>query len=293
MDPAAYRQKRPESGSWKPTSPGSFWPVNRVYKVKKPVDFGFLDYSTLSRRKYFCDEEARLNSRLCADAYIGVEKIVATPQGLRVGGPGRAVEYAVVMRRLPARRMLDYLIRADQVGEALVERVAQRIATFHANAERSPEIERFGLIDSVRENWQENFDQIQPYIGRTISAGQLRMVRGYVEEFLDQNAQLFRQRQLEGRIRDCHGDMRAESICVTNGLCIVDCIEFSARLRCGDTASEVAFLAMDIDARGRPDLAYWLIDRYIEASGDAGLRISCCSTPRIVPLSEGGSELST
>ena len=240
--------------------------------MKKPVDFGFLDYSTLSRRKYFCNEEVRLNSRLCADAYIGVEKIVATPQGLRVGGTGRAVEYAVVMRRLPARRMLDHLIRADQVGEALVERVAQRIATFHASAERSPEIERFGSIDSVRDNWQENFDQIQPYIGRTISAGQLRMVRGYVEEFLDQNAELFRQRQLEGRIRDCHGDMRAESICVTNGLCIVDCIEFSARLRCGDTASEVAFLAMDIDARGRPDLAYWLIDRYIEASGDAGLR---------------------
>ncbi|HEX3244190.1 MAG TPA: kinase, partial [Chloroflexota bacterium] len=113
---------------------------DRVYKVKKPVDFGFLDYSTLGRRKHFCHEEVRLNSRLCPEAYIGVEKIVATPQGLEVGGTGRAVEYAVVMRRLPARRMLDYLIRKGQVGEALVERVAQRIATFHANADRSPEI---------------------------------------------------------------------------------------------------------------------------------------------------------
>src|SRR5215203_1734614 len=132
---------------------------DRVYKVKKPVDFGFLDYSTLSRRKHFCEEEVRLNRRLCADAYVGVVPIVATPGGLRIGGPGPAVEYAVEMRRLPARRMLDSLLRHGEVGEEIIDRVARRIAAFHASAESGPEVDQYGSIQTVQANWEENFDQ--------------------------------------------------------------------------------------------------------------------------------------
>jgi uncharacterized protein len=214
----------------------------------------------------------RLNNRLCPDAYLGVEKIVSNQDRLRIGGRGRAIEYAVVMRRLPERRMLDYLIRRRQVGEEMIERVAARIAEFHAHAVGGPDVERYGSLDVVRDNWQENFDQIEPYVGRAISARRLQSIRRFVTGFLEREADLFSQRQRDGRVRDCHGDMRAESICVTNGLCIFDCIEFNERLRCGDTASEVAFLAMDIDARGRPDLSYWLVDRYCELSGDSSLR---------------------
>jgi aminoglycoside phosphotransferase family enzyme/predicted kinase len=214
----------------------------------------------------------RLNSRLCPDAYLGVEKIVSTQDGLRIGGRGRAIEYAVVMRRLHEHRMLDYLIRRGRVGEEMIERVAARIAEFHAHAVGGPKVERYGSLDVIRDLWQENFDQIEPHVGRSISARRLQTIRRFVTEFLERETDLFRRRQHEGRIRDCHGDMRAESICVTNGLCIFDCIEFNERLRCGDTASEIAFLAMDIDARGRPDLAYWLIDRYAELSGDSSLR---------------------
>jgi aminoglycoside phosphotransferase family enzyme/predicted kinase len=243
-----------------------------VYKVKKPVDFGFLDYSTLSRRKFFCYEELRLNGRLCPDAYLGVEKIVTTSDGLRVGGKGRAIEYAVVMRRLPEDRMLDFLIRRREVSEEMIERVAARIAEFHAMALGGPEVDRFGSLEAIGGNWEENFDQIQPYVGRAISVSRLNDIHRFVRHSLETDADVFRQRQLDGRTRDCHGDMRAESICVTNGLCIFDCIEFSDRLRCSDTASEIAFLAMDIDARGRPDLAYWLVDRYVNSSSDSSLQ---------------------
>jgi aminoglycoside phosphotransferase family enzyme/predicted kinase len=272
LDPAAYPHNPERVRLVETHISWVFIADDLVYKVKKPVDFGFLDYSTLRRRKHFCQEEVRLNNRLCPDAYLGVEKVVSTQAGLRIGGRGRAIEYAVVMRRLPERRMLDDLIRRRQVGEEMIERVAARIADFHATAVGGDEVDRYGTLDVIRDNWQENFDQIEPYVGRAISARRLEDVRQFVTRFLEREADVFRQRQLNGRIRDCHGDMRAESICVTNGLCIFDCIEFNERLRCGDTASEIAFLAMDIDARGRPDLAYWLIDRYIELSDDSSLR---------------------
>ncbi|MFN0071064.1 MAG: AAA family ATPase [Chloroflexota bacterium] len=271
LDPASYPHA-PQSVTLVETHISwVFLAGDRVFKIKKPVNFGFLDYSSLQERKRLCDEEVRLNRRLCPDAYLGVEKIVAMPSGLQVGGSGPAIEYAVVMQRLPADRMLDHLIQAGEVTESMIERVAERIAAFHDSAERGLSIDRHGSPAAVRANWAENFEQIAPFVGRTVSAAHVRTIQEYVEHFLNEQSPLFEQRVAEGFIREGHGDMRAESICVTNGMCIFDCIEFSERLRCGDTASEMAFLAMDIDARGRPDLAYWLIDRYVSLTGDTGL----------------------
>lgn len=243
-----------------------------VYKVKKPVDFGFLDYSSLDLRRHFCHEEVRLNRRLCGGAYLGVVPIVERAGNVCVDQPGTPIEYAVWMRRLPAERMLDRLIRDGHASETMIERVAERVAAFHGQADRGPRIDPYGSLEAIRFNWDENFTQTEPYVGRAISARQFQGVRAYVEGFLSRHADLFGRRVADGRIRDCHGDMRAESICLTDELCIFDCIEFSERLRCGDTASELAFLAMDIDARGRPDLAYWLVDRYLWATGDPELR---------------------
>jgi uncharacterized protein len=205
-----------------------------VYKIKKPVNFGFLDYSTLERRQHFCHEEVRLNQRLCPETYLGVVPIVKTTSSLRVGEEGEALEYAVAMRRLPARRMLDRLVRSGQATEQVIERVARRAAEFHAGAMRGRGIDRFGAPEAIRFNWHENFDQIQPYVGRTISRRELRDIEDYAARFLSAKVKLLEERVAHGRIRDCHGDMRAESICVTDGLCIHDCIEFNARFRCGD-----------------------------------------------------------
>jgi uncharacterized protein len=243
-----------------------------VYKVKKPVDFGFLDYSTLERRRQCCEQEVALNRRLCPDAYLGVVPIVATPDGLRVGGDGEPVEYAVMMRRLPARAMLDRLVRAGRVTEVMIERVAERVAAFHAGAARGPEIDRFGSVAAITANWDENFEQLRPYVGRVIGGRRFDDVVAYVRDFLSSQHAAFEARLAEGWVCDCHGDLRAESVCLTNGLCIFDCIEFNERFRYGDVTAEVAFLAMDLDARGRPDLSYWFVDRYVAASGDRGLR---------------------
>lgn len=243
-----------------------------AYKVKKPVDFGFLDYSTLEKRRHFCEEEVRLNRELCPDTHLGVVPITRTADGFAVGGDGEAVEYAVLMRRLPEARMLDRLVRRGRVDPEVLVRLARRVAAFHAGSARGPEIDRFGGLETVRFNWEENFAQTAPYVDRTVPRRWYEGIRRYVEGFLRDSAELFRKRVAEGRIRDCHGDLRAESICVEDGICIFDRIEFNARFRYGDVASEVAFLAMDLDALGRPDLGYVFAEAYIAASGDRELR---------------------
>lgn len=243
-----------------------------AYKVKKPVNFGFLDYSTLEKRRHFCEQEVRLNRDLCPGTYLGVVPVVETDGGFRVGGPGEPVEYAVLMRRLPANRMLDRLVRRGRVDGEVVVRLARRLAAFHAGSGRGPEIDRFGQPEVVRFNWEENFAQTAPYVGKTIPRRWYEGIRRYVEDFLRDSAEIFLKRVAEGRIRDCHGDLRAESVCVEDGICIFDRIEFNDRFRYGDVASEVAFLVMDLDALGRPDLGYVFAESYIEASGDRELR---------------------
>jgi len=242
-----------------------------AYKVKKPVNFGFLDYSTLEKRRYLCQEEVRLNRELCPDTYLGVVPITRTAEGFAVGGDGEAVEYAVLMRRLPEGRMLDRLVKGGRVDPEVLVRVARLMAAFHAGSARGPEVDRFGSLETVGFNWEENFAQTVPYVGRTVPRRWYEGIRRYVEGFLQESAELFLKRVAEGRIRDCHGDLRAESICIEDGICIFDRIEFNARFRYGDVASEVAFLTMDLDALGRPDLGYVFAEAYVAASGDREL----------------------
>ncbi len=243
-----------------------------AYKVKKPVNFGFLDYSTLEKRRHFCEQEVRLNQVLCPGTYLRVVPIVRTPSGLRVDGDGEPVEYAVLMRRLQTDRMLDRLVRLGRIDPEVLVRVARKVAEFHAASDRSPEIDRFGEPEVIRFNWEENFEQTAPYVGRTIPVRWYEGIRRYVTRFLEGSADLLRRRVVEGRVRDCHGDLRTESICVEDGICIFDRIEFNDRFRYGDVAAEVAFLAMDLDALGRPDLGYVFAESYIAFSGDRELR---------------------
>ncbi len=241
-------------------------------KVKKPVNFGFLDYSTLEQRRHFCEQEVRLNQALCPGTYLRVVPIVRTSTGFLVDGKGEPVEYAVLMRRLPTDRMLDRLIRRGRVDPEVLVRIARKVAAFHVASDRGPEIDRFGDPEVIRFNWEENFAQTAPYLGRTIPRRWYDGIRRYVAGFLKDSAQLLLGRISQGRIRDCHGDLRTESICVEDGICIFDRVEFNDRFRYGDVASEVAFLVMDLDALGRPDLGYVFAESYIEASGDRELR---------------------
>ena len=242
-----------------------------VYKVKKAVDLGYLDYTTLEKRRYFCQKEVELNRRLCPETYLGVVPVTKDKGAFIIGGEGEAIEYAVKMRRLPRQKMLNVLLADDKVSVEMMGGVAEKLAEFHKKAETSAEINAFGEIKAIKVNTDENFDQTEKYIGGTISKESYRHIKEYTDGFVRENTPLFKKRVGEGRIRDCHGDLHAAHICFSDGICIYDCIEFNDRFRYCDVASEMAFLAMDLDHYGRADLSRSLIKAYVVESGDKEL----------------------
>jgi len=239
-----------------------------VYKLKKPVNFGFLDYSTLARRRRMCHREVELNRRLAPDVYLGVLPITGGPDGPRLGGRGAAIDYVVHMRRLPDDRTLHELVRRDQACESDVRAVARRIAAFHANAGRGPRIDAFGSPAAISSNHEENFRQVAPFVGSALSRESYELVTAFVRDFLSGHRQVLLDRVRHGLIRDGHGDLRTEHVYLMNTIEIIDCIEFNQRFRYADTAADLAFLAMDLDALGAPDLSRTLIDEYQRVSGE-------------------------
>lgn len=243
-----------------------------VYKVKKPVDLGYLDYTTLEKRKLYCQKEVELNRRLCPEIYLGVVAITRRQGSFFIAGPGEVTEYAVKMRRLPRQLMMDALLKGNRVSAGMITRLAEKLVAFHRQAETNESISAFGRVDTISQNTEENFSQTEKYIGRTISSHRYQRIRDYTRGFIRENAALFRKRVKDGRIRDCHGDLHAAHICFENGICIYDCIEFNDRFRYGDVASEVAFLAMDLDHNGRADLGHGFVSAYIALSRDGELK---------------------
>jgi uncharacterized protein len=243
-----------------------------VYKIKKPVDMGFLDYTTLEKRHYYSKREVELNRRLCAEAYLGVVSITKQKGRYIMEGKGEAEEYAVKMRRLPQDAMMDALLAKNKVTPEMVGGVAKTVADFHKRAATSAEIAAIGGIEAVIQNTQENFAQTDKYFNIIIEPETYRHIKAYTEGFIKTNAPLFRKRMAEGRVRDCHGDLHAAHICFSKkGICIYDCIEFIDRLRYTDVCADVAFLAMDLDHYGRRDLADIFVKAYIKESGDQEL----------------------
>ncbi|HTZ18453.1 MAG TPA: aminoglycoside phosphotransferase, partial [Dissulfurispiraceae bacterium] len=155
-----------------------------VYKIKKPVDFGFLNFTTLDRRRFYCEEEVRLNRRLCPDVYLGVVQIRDSANGATFLGNGEIIEYAVKMRRLPEDRMLEKLLKEDKVEDSDIRRIAAVIAEFHKNAERSAEIDRFGDISVISRNWAENFRQVSDFMCVTINRRDFDIIENWVLSFI-------------------------------------------------------------------------------------------------------------
>ena len=243
-----------------------------VYKVKKPVNLGYLDYTTLEQRRHFCHQEVALNRRLCPEVYLGVVGITQERGIFFIEREGDPIEYAVKMRQLPRERMMDHLLRTGKVTAKMVGEVAPKLARFHREAETSPEISQYGAVANIKVNTDENFSQTEGYIGLSITAERYKRLRSYTNAFLEQKTPLLERRAREGRVRDCHGDVHSAHVCFSDSIVIYDCIEFNDRFRYGDVASEVAFLAMDIDYHGRPDLSREFVEAYLEASSDGELR---------------------
>ncbi|MDH4101108.1 MAG: AAA family ATPase [Nitrospirota bacterium] len=242
-----------------------------VYKIKKPVDFGFLDFTTLEKRLFYCQREIELNRRLCPDIYLDVVKITREGEHFQMEGTGHPTEYAVKMKRLPGDRMLSELLRHDKVTEGMVADIAEKIADFHSRARTSPEISAFGDIAVIRTNTEENFEQIAPWIDRTIDRALHDQLAEYTRNTLQKDSLAFISRVTHDHIRDCHGDIHAENICVTNGIYIYDCIEFNDRFRYSDTIADIAFLIMDLEYNGYLRFARIVRDVYQQASKDDGL----------------------
>jgi uncharacterized protein len=237
-----------------------------VYKVKKPVDFGFLNFTTLDRRRFYCEEEVRLNRRLSPELYLGVVELRSGPGGPAFGGPGALVDYAVKMKRLPEERMLARLLERGELQGAQLAQIARVIAEFHGRAARGPQIDAQGSAGAIRAVWEENFRQAEccPPLPRS----DLALIRGWVERFLATGEALLRERVAGGFIRECDGDLHLGNICLTDRVHIFDCIEFNERFRFIDTAADIAFLLMDLEYAGRPDLCPPFLEAYREASAD-------------------------
>lgn len=243
---------------------------DEVFKVKKAVDFGFLDFTTLEKRKFYCEEEVRLNRRLAPEVYLGVAEISLDRAGKIVLGRGETVlDYAVQMHQIPADKMLKKLLLQGNFDSQIITAVAQKLVHFHQQAETGGIIDETGGIETVRRNHEENFSQTEPFIGLTLSAFRHGFIRSYAHKFLADQANLFRKRVQEHKIRDCHGDLHLEHIVIADDQIIIfDCIEFNERFRFGDIAAEVAFLAMDLDFNGYHDLSKLFVQSYIEFSAD-------------------------
>ena len=240
-----------------------------VFKLKKPVNFGFLDFSTLDLRRFYCYEELRLNRRLCPDIYEQVIELRNTDKGASFVGDGEVIEYAVMMKRLPADRMLDRLVDCGNISVEDIWIVAQEISKFHANAPTSPHISAFGTLEQIQFNWRENFEQTLQFRNSTIPQTVSTIISSYVETFTTTQRALFAERIKGGYVRDCDGDIHLGNICLMNNVAyIFDCIEFNERFRYSDTAADIAFLLMDLDFHRRPDLADAALAAYISASDD-------------------------
>lgn len=246
-----------------------------VFKIKKPVDFGFLNFSTLAKRHAACLTEVELNRRLTSGVYLGVVAIVRDGGRLRFAKTGersRVVEYAVQMRRLSSRYFLDHRLRRRAVGRREIMRIVAFLARFYRAQRPTKEVSQWGTVAHLRFNTDENFTQAERHAGGTISRESLAAIRAYTNGFLRRHGKFFTRRVREGWIRDCHGDLHAEHIHITpRAVNIYDCIEFNDRIRYGDVASDVAFLAMDLDFEGRADLASEFVAKMARALRDDDL----------------------
>lgn len=242
-----------------------------VYKIKKPVNFGFLDFSTLEKRRYYCHREVELNRRLSKGLYIGVLPVTlhGTAHTLRETG-GEAVEYAVRMKRIPDDRLMKAIFAKNGLTDTHLKQIAEVIARFHSSAERNPEIDAFGEPERFQINTDENFNQVARYVGITIPEREFRALKAWTEDFYRSNRGLFLERIAQGRIRDCHGDLHMEHICLTEDLPIFDCIEFNDRFRYSDTIADIAFLLMDLEYHGGDGLAkrLWSYYKDLAREGD-------------------------
>lgn len=245
-----------------------------VYKIKKPVDLQFLDFTDLEKRRICCRAELTLNRRLSGNVYLKVLPITISGHAYQLAGKGKIVEYTVRMVQLSRNKRLDKCLRSGKLEQGIIDELARKLADFYKKTTSNPEITALGKWEIVWKNCAENFEQIDLLEGKkSIDGDLLQIIRAATRSFMTRHRHLFDLRVSKGRIKDCHGDLKSEHIYLTNPIQIIDCIEFNDRFRFSDISADLAFLAMDLDFRGQSTLAQTLIDSFLDNYEDPELLI--------------------
>jgi len=242
---------------------------DRAYKIKKPVDFGFLDFTSLERRRFFCKEEVRLNGRLAPQIYLGVAAIRGSVEAPVLDGEGDAVDFAVCMRRFPQEALMSRLAASGRLAPDAMDAVAACVAGFHAAAARAPADREFSTAAAAVFPVLENFEQLGPLVTDSALREQLDRLEQWSRGECARLEELLAERGARGYVRECHGDMHLGNMALIGGdVVIFDGIEFNERMRWTDVLGDVGFLAMDLEERGLTTHAHRFLNLYFEGSGD-------------------------
>ncbi len=240
-----------------------------VYKVKKPVNFGFLDYSTLAKRQNFCQAEFQLNQRGATELYLEVLPISQTGDKFILGESSNPVEYILKLRQFPQEALFSNMFEQGKLTEQVMEELGRIVAKFHLESPSNDYIRTFGTVAQIRLAFDENYQQTEKYIGGPQTQQQFDETREFTDKFFTEREDLFKSRVTQNWIRECHGDLHLRNIAYwLDKILLFDCIEFNEPFRFVDVMFDIAYAVMDLDARSRPDLANAYLNTYIETTGD-------------------------
>nr|WP_254170908.1 MULTISPECIES: bifunctional aminoglycoside phosphotransferase/ATP-binding protein [Pseudomonas] len=240
-----------------------------AYKIKKPMNFGFLDFTELDQRRHFCNEELRLNQRLTEGLYLEVLPITGTADAPQVGGDGEPIEYALKMRQFPQGQMLATLQANGELNASHIDQMARQIAEFHLRTPKVPVDHPLGTPESAMAPVEQNFEQIRPFLTEKADLQQLDNLQAWARSSFERLYGLLETRKANGFIRECHGDIHLGNATLIDGKVVIfDCIEFNEPFRLTDVYADTAFLAMDLEDRGLKCLARRFISQYLELTGD-------------------------
>jgi aminoglycoside phosphotransferase family enzyme/predicted kinase len=240
-----------------------------VYKVKKSVNYGFLDYSTLAKRKYFLETELRLNQQIVPELYLQVIAISKQDNRLILGGVENIIEYTLKMRQFPQENLFSNLLEAEKISSDRFRELGRVVAQFHNQAATSKYISSFGTVEKIQAAFEENYRQSQKYIGVVQTQGQFTATKAYSDAFFAEREDLLLARVKQQKIKECHGDLHLNNICLwQDRILLFDRIEFNESFRFVDTMYDVAFTVMDLEARNKLEFANIFLNSYLENTGD-------------------------
>ncbi len=240
-----------------------------AYKIKKPVKFSFLDFSSLKKRKFYCKREFEINRKFSPEIYLDVLPITKDEK-IKIKGKGKIIEYCLKMKELPQENLMSNLLEKGKIKKPILKKIAFVLDGYYKRAESGKKIDKFGSPKTIKFNWDENFFETKDFVSKTITPVQFKKIKEKVEDFIQKNKRLFKERIRDKKIKWCHGDLHSGNIFVVNDKpYIFDAIEFNERFACGDIANDIAFLLMDLEFRNYEKFSEYFLHIFINLTEDS------------------------